>query len=414
MMLPQVAIGPEAGGERGYARVPVRSTVSDWVGTAREATDPAEVDRLLGEAAAQATSIGDWRTLLLGAAELPLASRGRLHDAAERTFALACEGRDVWGFRDVASVRATRLDDVAGARAALDTCARLFREPRTDVMGRAAALLGQPSFGQGYEWVLLGAGYALTLDDEDGRRRCLDAGRVMARELRSASDMCAVAAAWAEHVDRDGAAALVAEAEAWVLPGDRRETPWTLASAWRSVGRAADARRVLDAALRDATHVGQALQVVKAWVSHGELEQARAALDRARELARTEDEWLALAEVAMDGDLGETTVRDAVERAEALSSDAKSRASVSRAYSQWLRDDAAATRVGPRGVRPEQRRRHVRQLVGWEGSASGLFDWLRVRATPETLTLIAAADYGMDAAKHRAALDDLCETSTLR
>jgi len=63
-------------------------------------------------------------------------------------------------------------------------------------------------------------------------------------------------------------------------------------------------------------------------------------------------------------------------------------------YKVWLLDGVEATRLGPRGVRPE---------------VPGLFDLLRERATPEVLERIASAD-GFDFTKHLAALSDICET----
>jgi hypothetical protein len=81
---------------------------------------------------------------------------------------------------------------------------------------------------------------------------------------------------------------------------------------------------------------------------------------------------------------------------------------VARAFKVLLDDDAAAARIGPRGVRPDALRTRVQALEGWESSASALFDDLRARATDETLEAIAAADYGMDFEKHLTALRDIC------
>lgn len=381
----------------------VRRTVSDWLTHAGAATDAAEVERCLAGAEAEARGCHDWRTLLRGVAELPLAPRERVAHVAARTLELAAAEREVWGFRDVATVRATRLEDEAGARAALEAGADAFREPRTD-------LLGRPALARGYEWVLLGKGFVETLRDPDGMRRCLEAGRAQARALRRAEDLADLATAWASHVDRAAGVALLLEAERMEDADAGAARPWTLANAWHSLGEPEAVHRVLDAALQASTSSDAALHVAKAWASHHDLEQARRALGRAEALAATATAWLNVGEAALDAGLGEAVVRRALGRAEALATDADARARVSGAYRDWLRDQDAATRLGPRGVRPDALRRRVRSLPEWDTSAAGLFDWLRARATPEGLANIAAADYGMDADKHLAALRDLCET----
>jgi hypothetical protein len=82
------------------------------------------VDRALDEATAQASSCSDWRTILGALAEHRLGTRERLADAANRALEAAVTKGEVWGFNDVARVRAKLLDDEAGARAAIS------REPR--------------------------------------------------------------------------------------------------------------------------------------------------------------------------------------------------------------------------------------------------------------------------------------------
>jgi hypothetical protein len=385
----------------------MRRTLSDWLTHAGTATDSIEVDRCLREAIARATSCDDWRTLLRGIAGIQLASREQVADVANRTLELAWAEREVWGFRDVAAIRATRLDDEAGARAALEAGATVFRQPRADLLGQAAELFVQPS-ARGYEWVLLAQGFVKTLQDRDGLRRCLEAGRDMARARSDADDLCDVAVAWAECVDRETGVALLLEAEALASNGSAR--PWTLANAWRSVDDPGAVHRVLDAALRDATSSEDAVHVASAWRSHQEVDEARRALRRAEELAATALEWLEIGESALDAGLGDDPVRHAVERAEALATDEDVRGRVSSAYKQWLNDEDAASRAGPRGVRPEALRERVRRLADWETSASGLFDWLRARATPDMLASIASADYGMNADRNLAALRDICET----
>ena len=378
----------------------MRRTLPDWLAHAGEATDATEVARRLDAAVGEARSCHDWRTLLRGVAAMSLASRERVVEVAQRTLEVAVSERDVWGFRDVATARATRLDDVAAARAALEAGATALRKPRTD-------LLGRPELARPYEWVLLGQGFIETLQDRDGMRRCLEAGRDVARAEGSGEGLCDIAPAWAEHVDRNTAAALLLEAEGMATP------PWTVANAWRSLGAHAAVRRVLDAALKKATSTGAGLHVAQAWASHREPVHVRRALTRARKLATTAHDWLAIGQSAHDAGLEEAFVRAAVGKAEALAIHDEDKVRVSIAYGRWLHDAVAAARVGPRGLRPEALRKRVRELEGWETSASGLFDWLRARATPEQLTRIANADYGTDADEHLAALLDVCETGLI-
>ena len=401
----------------------MRRNISDWLTYAAAATEPTEAARCLDEAIALAEACYEWRALLRGVATIPLVSRERVSDLATRTLELALAEREIWGFRDVATLRATRLDDPTGARVALEAGVAALREPRPDGLGALAALDGDAASARGYEWVLLGQGFAEILGDTDAQRRCLEAGRDKARARRNADDLCDIAREWATSIDRDAGVALLREAEAMASDGSVR--PWTLANAWHSLGDSEAVHRVLDAALRSATSTDAALHVARAWASHHEVDEVARAHARAEELASTAEDWLAIAELAFDVGLGEDSIRRALLRAEGLAAEGDVRVRVSSAYSQWLRDDEAAARVGPRGVRPEAHRERARSLSGWgpggggggeggEGgwgaSASDLFDWLRSRAGPETLTRIANADYGMDAEKHLAALTDICGT----
>jgi len=357
-------------------------------------------------------------------AALPLAAREHLIEAANRTLELAKSERDVWGFRDAAEVRATRLDDEPGARAALEGCAALFSEPVVD-------MLGNLKFARGSDWVLVGQGFVETLRDEEGMRACLEAGRNMARAQNDADDLCDIAVNWARCVDREAGVALLLEAETMAVNGSAQ--PWTLANAWSALGVPEAMRRVLDSALDRATSVGAALHVARAWgcralaadlrrstvdainaIHAQELEVqerdgVKRAVTQAREFATTARDWLQIAESTFDLRLGESLLRDALERARALATDNDERGRVSTAYRLRLHDEDTAARIGPRGVRPEAVRPRVRTLVGWETSASGLFDWLRDQATMDVFVDIANSD-GFGASKHAAALQDICET----
>lgn len=370
-------------------------TVSDWLRHAQEAEsqgDSAEALRCLDAAEALTASFYDYRTLLAGVLELRTADAGRVCAVADRTLEASQEDGEVWGFRDVAKVRKERFDDRAGARAALDEGALSFRKKGA----------------RGYEWVLLAKGYNETLADLEGARAALEAGREASREQREPADLADVGLAWAALLGRDEGAALVLEAEH--LASDDEGAAWGIANAWSALDDEAAVRRVLTAALERAKTAEGALHVARAWASHGKVGDAREALDRAIELASTLDEWLEVGEVALKNELGAELLRAAVGQAEALAESEEERARVSSAYATWLGDEVAAERLGPRGVRPDVRRTPAQALAGWKASASGLFDWLRARASEEMLRSISEADYGSDAAQHFAALRDICTT----
>jgi hypothetical protein len=386
-------------------------TITNWLTLAEAAADATEVARCLDEATILAGTCHDWRTILRALPVLRHVSRERIAETAIRTLEHARAERDVWAFRDVATARATCLDDTSGARAALDECAAAFRAPRTNVLGQTALLLGKLDLARGYEWVLLGHGYLETLGDDQGLCRCLEAGRDMARDQRNADDLCSVATEWAKLVDRAEGVALLTEAEAMASNGSA--SPWTLANVWHALDDARAVHRVLYGALDRATSCANALHVARAWASHDERDEVRAALAKARAFAASVSEWVEIAEFAFDAKLDEDEVRAPLERAEHRAEDDEQRGLIAGAYSRWLHDERSADRVGPRGVGPEALRRHVRTLSGWDTSASRLFDWLRARMTAEGLERIANADYGMDAAKHHAALTDICTTGLL-
>ena len=384
-------------------------TVHDWLKSASLATGAREADRAFEQAVASADSCHDWRAILRAVTASCLASRERIAAAASRTLAAATAEHDVWGFRDVAAAFATRLDDGHGARAALDRGLKSLLERKGDEgdAGQPAWLASSPT--RGYEWEILAAGYAETLADEAGRRRCLEAGIEGARRASNADDLCAVAEAWGRSVGRERGLALLHEAEATAANGSAR--PWTLANAWSRLGDVESVRRVLDRAQHEARSLDDTLHVAKAWACHRRPQDTLRALARARALATTSDDWLRIAETAFDSAAGDDVVRDALARAEVLATDDEARGRVSSGYRLWLRDEVSAARVGPRGVRPGRLRRPAAtRLSGWDASASDLFDGLRACATVESLRRIAGADHGNDAEQHLLALRDLCDT----
>jgi hypothetical protein len=138
-----------------------------------------------------------------------------------------------------------------------------------------------------------------------------------------------------------------------------------------------------------------------------------AALDRAETLASSAADFFALAQGCYVGENSDARRRRVLDRAAAIADTPEIKARIATAYVDWFHDEAAADRVGPRGVRPEHLAPRLTTLEGWASSSSDLFDWLRTRATPEQLTLIAEADYGMDAKGHFAALDTICKSGLL-
>jgi len=408
----------------------MRRTIVDWLAHAAAAENQEAFEGCIASATAQTESFYHWRTLLGGVSELARTSPELLVRIATSTLEAAAEEREIWGFRDVAKIRATRLDDLAGARAALEACISVFTEPRPT---RYGMLLDQAPSTKGYEWVLLAEAFVETLGDEDGLRRCLELGRDSARARGSFDDLCSIAVHWASALDRADGLELLREAEVLAnignteTLGDDDDEPdddepdderadtharkmWTLANAWHGLGDTAAAKRVLDTALTDATTVSSAVTIASAWSSHRNTDKARLALQRAQGLASTAAHWLEIGETAFDSGQGEASVRLALQRAEFLARHTEDRARISAGYCHWLNDEGAAARLGPRGISPELFRVMVAPLPDWEASAAGLFDWLRGQITPEELLRIANADYGMGAAKHLAALTDICST----
>jgi hypothetical protein len=386
-------------------------TIADWVRHAQATTDAAELNWSLDQALGLATAAHEYRMILQGALAIGSLPDARRDEVIARTLESAIVDRDVWAFRDVAAARAVTLSDLEGARRALDTAVDLFQTPRTDVMGQAAAALGKVAFARGYEWVILGQGYRETLSDDAGLERCLALGREAARAAEDADDLCSIAVAWAAQLDRSIGIELIREAEA--LEKNGSASPWTLANAWSSVADEAGLRRVLEAGLKRAKTVEEALHIARAWHSNNHPKEAKTAIQGAEKLAKNAPGWVAIAEVVFDSKLGDKRLRDCLLKAEKLAKGPIEKERVAAAYQQWLKDEAAAKRVGPRGLPPEALRHRIRPLEGWEASASGLFEWFCARATTEILTSIAHADYSMNAQKHLAALSDICHSGNL-
>ncbi len=384
-------------------------TMRDRVADARALPAGDLLDTAIREALGAAERAHELRELLLGAAAMPGVRDADVAEIAQRTLAASIAEREIWGFHDVAAARVGRLGDDAGARAALDACFATLSAERDDVTARVAKLSGRPTPTHGYEWVLA-ADFSQVVADTAGSRRCLEAGLATARSQANADDLVAIAVGWHKHLDRETSRALLQEAETLATNGSVK--PWTLANAWKAMGDDDAVARVLDGALAVATASHDAIHVAQAWASHDESGRAAAALEHATALAESAQDHLEIAELAFEAKLGADRVRGALDRALSLVTD-DTRMPLANAYARWLRDEAAADRVGSRGAAPGASRTKQRSLADWHVSASALVDWLRARMPRETLREIASADYGHAFDQHLAALNDICRTGRL-
>jgi hypothetical protein len=366
-------------------------TVFDWLDRARGCVDASEVDRCLDEAAALARRGYEWCTILAALGDLPGVAPRKVAALADQTLECAVGSGEVWGFCQVATVRADMLDDEVGARRALQAGVDTFRRRDTTAM----------------EWAQLADGFAETLDDLPGARRCLAEGRDAALRERDADDLANIAATLNKLGDRPAAVAVAAEAEA--LLGDDFHAVWSVANVWHEIEPAASIR-LLTAATERVYAAGDACVLALACHSHEDGAGTDRALARGRELAVTAEDWYEIASTSRDTGRGASAVRAALDRAAAAVADDVTRQRIAAAYHGWLSDAETAARIGPRGVRPESLRVARRSLPGWHSTPAPLFDWLRARISPETLDRIAEANYGADIEDNHAALLDIVST----
>ncbi len=360
-------------------------TVSDCLERASLATDAAARELGVRAAMAQVKYPYEWRSLLqrLGApefADLPLALVANI---ADLTLEAALQRGEINSFREVAHVRATRLDDGAGARRALESAVDWFQ------VKHEGHLWPMPAF----VWVLLGRAFATTLNDAARQRWCLERGLAFAER---SGDVAELAVEWAGTVDRGEGVASLHRAEGLVDPDAPHELR-AVATAWFTVGEPGEGERVLRLGVAGARSSHDAAVWASLANRHQRPEVAAVAIARAEALASNVLDWLDFAEHAASHQLGASVARRATERAEALADSPETRARVAFAYKQWVGDDAAATRLGLRGRKPEP-------------AAAQLLDWLRVRLTRKQLEHIAQADYGHDFNAHLAVLEDVCAT----
>ncbi|HEX2730306.1 MAG TPA: hypothetical protein VHM70_01825 [Polyangiaceae bacterium] len=248
------------------------------------------------------------------------------------------------------------------------------------------------------------------LGDATGAAASLDEGVERARNRGDIDGLCTLGHTFESHDDRTRATSLAESAEA-LLAGDPMRV-WSVVSLWHDVDESERAARVLLAAARSASTFEVALHVAEYPLRDLGKAHVAVALDRACALARSAGEWFAIAEQARKASNDPQRVRAALDRAAAydLSGDADLRARIALAYADWLDDTVAADAIGPRGVRPEALRTVRRQLTASPGSASALFDALRMQLSAAELQEIARADYGDDSERHAAALKHIQAT----
>jgi hypothetical protein len=355
---------------------------------ASKSAAPPDRHRLLATARAQAVSPKTWETILEEA-------WGLVDEADyDRLVAAAIESArtrgDIWTFTNAAAAQAEHLGRPDLARQALHAAEQMLAAARDG--GNA----------EGFLWGVLAQGFKALGDDVEVAR-ALEIGWELTWSRHDVENLGRLANFWAKLLDREAAIARLARVEeaaaGWGNLGG-------LVYWWSSVfGDAAAGRRVRQAALQTVTRFDQALNLARCWkLQDNDSAGIEQAFAKAEELATTAANWFDLARHARFAAQGHPIQSRALDRAAALADGAELKARISFAYIDWFGDRAAAARVGPPGLRPDDLRNVHNRIEGWEGSASGLFDWLRERVTPRQLSAIAEADYGHDAPEHLTAL----------
>jgi hypothetical protein len=368
---------------------PLRS-VNDLILEASAAEDPATAERCLARAADQASSIGEWEALLEASSpELPAQ---RLRAFAEQALAWAEEREVAWVYQHVAAFQAYKLEEPGAARETLSRAERMLAGRHQG--GRAL----------GFEWGVIAEAYALCGLEREAVLRCLNTGWEVAWAEADVENLGRLTKQWAHLVGRSEAVARWRRVEEAALAWDglKGTIYW-----WHALDEPEEGRRVRQLVLERATHSEEVLELVRYWdLYEKDSPGLDTALARAESLARTPSDWFGLASEALLYD--RQLSRRALDRAAALPMEERLRVQVAEAYVAWFDDEAAAERLGPRGLRPEELRAPQVKLNGWEASASELFDWLRTRVSPAALAHIARADYGTSADKHLSALQWIC------
>src|SRR5262245_17539233 len=368
--------------------------IAELVAEAESAQSDDACELLLTAAAAQATSAGEWKEILENLPQTaPHALKRKLVD---RAIACARAREEVWGFRRAAIAEARALRDPEAARATLRAA--------EDVLTTRA----QQGRALGVEWAILAGAFSEALADRAQVLRTLNAGWDFAWAARDVENLGRVVNQWAGLVDKAEAVERLGRVEeaaaGWGNLGG--VIYW-----WRALGDAEAVRRTRERTLATTRSFEEVLRLVRSWNLYEEGSPGtEAAIARAEVLASTASEWFELAQAVVREATPEDTARRALDRAADLATDSALKVRIASAYVSWFRDEAAADRLGPRGVRPNDLRPRAAALAGWQPSASALFDWLCSRISPENLSRIAEADYGDDRDDHLAALEYMCET----
>jgi len=365
-------------------------TIEALVAAANAAPHPAECERCLAAACAQAESFSHWKTILDG---LPASvSVERRRQLLASSIESARTREEIWGFKNAAVAQARVLGDPGAARETLRDGERML------------VTLGERGESLGFYWGVLAEGFKEALGDDAEVERALAAGWELAWGQRDVENLGRITNQWARLLDPRAAAERLARVEQAAREWGRLGGViyW-----WHALGDAAAGRRVRQTTLETATRFEEALDLARYWTLYEKDSPGiGAAFAKAESLAVTAAEWFELARRARtvgDKDLS----RRALDRAAVVTDGAEIRARIAHAYLDWFGDEAAAAAVGPPGVRPDDLRSVETRLDGWEGSASALFDWLRARVTREQLLEIAGADYGHDTEAHLAALEQI-------
>jgi len=364
-------------------------TVEALVSAANAATDPGEVERHLAAACAQAASFTDWDTIFNG---LPASiSAERRRQVLASTIEWARTREEIWGFKNAAVAQARNLGQPDVARETLREGERML------------VALGARGESLGFYWGVLAQGFKEALGDDGEAARALEAGWALAWSQHDVENLGRLANQWAHLIDPKAAIDRLSRVEQaageWGQLGG-------LIYWWHALGDAAAGNRVRQTALEKATGFEDVLDLIMHWTLYEKDSPGiGAAFAKAEALAETAEQWFDLARQARTID-DDALMRRALDRGAAVAEDAEIKARIAHAYFDWFGMEGTA--AGPPGMRPDDLRPVQTRLDGWEGSASGLLDWLRARATREQLLDIAQADYGSETELHLAALEQIC------
>jgi len=265
--------------------------------------------------------------------------------------------------------------------------------------------LGERGESLGFYWAVLAGGFKRALGDDAEVARCLEAGWKLAWSQRDVENLGRIVNQWAGLLDPKTAVDRLSQVEQ--AAGEWGQLGGVIYW-WHALGDAAAARRVRQTTLETTTRFEEALELARHWTLYEKDSPGiEAAVAKAESLAVTAAQWFELAREAKTID-DDALMRRALDRAAAVADGAEIKARIAHAYFDWFGMEVAG--AGPPGVRPDDLRQVKTAIDGWQGSASGLFDWLRARVTRQQLRDIAEADYGSDLELHLEALEKICSS----